>query len=678
MTEYFSPVALRQSNDGEQDLNNRELQTLLLTGQAMSQEQDEERVCQWVCDAAASLLGASFTSMIVRPAKHNHPGVFYGKLGESPLTEQHRAEVEDLSRSEQTSFQQHGRLAVLTPDNPLSGSIGQDARHLLRVDVGTIQRGLGVFFVGKSSAWDLDPRARFVLPTLANDAALALENIRLQRESNERAQRLASFNRIIQAISSSLDLPGVFRLLSSEAQLVLPHDRASVALADPEGRTATVYGVTGLTANLGAMGVRSNVMAPLRDGDNCLGSLNFGSCQLGMYGPDELDLAQEIADQFAVGIINARLHGALQESNQTLNALIEASPLAIVAVDQNADVQMWNPAAEQVFGWSSAEVMGRSYPIVPDGKQEEFRLNARSTGRGEVLRGNETVRQKKDGSLVDVGLWTAPLPDGGAMVVIADITEQKQVEKALQESEAKYQDLYDYAPDMFASVDVATTRIIECNQTFCEVMGYTREEVIGRSIFDLYHPDSFERTKNTFRTFVAHRRMEDVQLGLKRKDGTKIDISLKASSVYDEHGSFIYRRVVIRDMTERKRAEETLLQQMRELSVAEERNRLAREIHDTLAQGFTGIIWQLNAAVRTVTMGGERAVESLERIRDLAGDSLQQARRAVWDLRVGSGDRQRCPWSERALRTIWRPRALRDGSCPGCASRTGNAAAPNV
>ena len=89
------------------------------------------------------------------------------------------------------------------------------------------------------------------------------------------------------------------------------------------------------------------------------------------------------------------------------------------------------------------------------------------------------------------------------------------------------------------------------------------------------------------------------------------------------------------DITEHKRAEQTLLQQTEELAIGEERSRLAREIHDTLAQGFTAIIWQLNAAALPVAEGGKQAVESLERVRDLAREGLQQARRAVWDLRAG-------------------------------------------
>ena len=214
------------------------------------------------------------------------------------------------------------------------------------------------------------------------------------------------------------------------------------------------------------------------------------------------ELEREVAER-------RRVEEALRDSNQTLVALIQASPLAIIAHDGDAKVRMWNPAAQHIFGWSEQEVVGRPYPLVPEEKLDEFRMNLERSLRGEALTGLETRRQRKDGAQIDVGIWTGPLSDGGAMVVIADITE-------------------------------------------------------------------------------------------------------------------------------RKRAEELLLQQMRELAIVEERNRLAREIHDTLAQGLTAIIWQLNAAEKIVESGGEQALQSLDRVRNLAREGLQEARRSVWDLRVGS------------------------------------------
>ena len=213
------------------------------------------------------------------------------------------------------------------------------------------------------------------------------------------------------------------------------------------------------------------------------------------------ELETEVAER-------GRAEAALRESNRTLETLIHASPLGVIVQNSDANVKIWNPAAERIFGWSEEEVLGHPYPLVPEDKQDEFLENLEGSLRGEALAGLETRRQNKDGTLIDVGIWTGPLGDGGAIVIVADISGNK-------------------------------------------------------------------------------------------------------------------------------RAQEELLQQMRELAVLDERNRLAREIHDSLAQAFTAIIWQANAAERTVEEGGKQASESMERVRDLARDGLAEARRSVWDLRAG-------------------------------------------
>ena len=89
---------------------------------------------------------------------------------------------------------------------------------------------------------------------------------------------------------------------------------------------------------------------------------------------------------------------------------------------------------------------------------------------------------------------------------------------------------------------------------------------------------------------------------------------------------------IVRDVTERKEAELTLLEQTRELAVLEERNRFAREIHDTLAQGFTGIVPQLEAAEEVLGASAPEVLDHMARAKGLARDSLQEARRSVWDL----------------------------------------------
>ena len=93
---------------------------------------------------------------------------------------------------------------------------------------------------------------------------------------------------------------------------------------------------------------------------------------------------------------------------------------------------------------------------------------------------------------------------------------------------------------------------------------------------------------------------------------------------------------LVRDTTERKRAEDALLHQERELAVLEERNRFAREIHDTLAQGFTGIVLQLEAAEQILDDSPGEVQQHMARAKNLARESLQEARRSVWDLVPGA------------------------------------------
>jgi two-component system, cell cycle sensor histidine kinase and response regulator CckA len=129
----------------------------------------------------------------------------------------------------------------------------------------------------------------------------------------------------------------------------------------------------------------------------------------------------------------------LHEANETLRAVIEASPLAIVAFDFSGNVSKWNPAAERMFGWTEAEMQGRQLPPPPAGKSAERAQVMEAVQRGESL-SMETTRQRKDGAWIEVSLSAAPLacPAGtpvGAVVVFADITDRKRLEEQVRQAQ---------------------------------------------------------------------------------------------------------------------------------------------------------------------------------------------------------------------------------------------------
>lgn len=123
----------------------------------------------------------------------------------------------------------------------------------------------------------------------------------------------------------------------------------------------------------------------------------------------------------------------LREANERFTALVRASPLAITAYDSNGIVGMWNEAAAKIFGWREAEVVGKALPIVPDDGQAEWRDIRDRVLSGETIAGKEVKRLRRDGSIIDAGLSSAPMRDAsgrvtGIMAALEDITERKAAE----------------------------------------------------------------------------------------------------------------------------------------------------------------------------------------------------------------------------------------------------------
>jgi len=130
----------------------------------------------------------------------------------------------------------------------------------------------------------------------------------------------------------------------------------------------------------------------------------------------------------------------LRQANERHQAVIQASPFAIISLDTLGKVKSWNPAAERVFGWTAAEVLNQVPPFFDDKQAEEFWDKVRRTAGGELISGLERRRRRKDGGVVDVAIWTAPLRDASGctsaiIMAIADISERRKLEEQLRHSQ---------------------------------------------------------------------------------------------------------------------------------------------------------------------------------------------------------------------------------------------------
>ena len=132
----------------------------------------------------------------------------------------------------------------------------------------------------------------------------------------------------------------------------------------------------------------------------------------------------------------------LRSSEERLRATIEASPVAVLEVDLDDRIALWNPAAERMFGWTATEVVGGPLPHIPEWEQERLAELMTRVRSGEIYTGIEGKRLCKNGSLIDVEISAAPIRDASENVVshlamFADISDRKRQEEELRASRAR-------------------------------------------------------------------------------------------------------------------------------------------------------------------------------------------------------------------------------------------------
>jgi PAS domain S-box-containing protein len=158
-------------------------------------------------------------------------------------------------------------------------------------------------------------------------------------------------------------------------------------------------------------------------------------------GPDcVIGLVEDISQQRAAQEALARDEQELRRTTKTLQTLIDAAPLAIYTLDPKGCVLSWNRAAEQMFGWAAAEVLGQPLPIIPPDEFASFRVSLDRVFAGEAITGLQVKRPRRDGIKLDLRICAAPTPaaDGSIEAVIAileDVTERRSLGEQLRQAQ---------------------------------------------------------------------------------------------------------------------------------------------------------------------------------------------------------------------------------------------------
>jgi formate hydrogenlyase transcriptional activator len=248
--------------------------------------------------------------------------------------------------------------------------------------------------------------------------------------------------------------------------------------------------------------------------------------------------------------------------------LHESLPDAVLVTNANGEILQVNAQAERLFGYSRAELLGQPVEMLIPERSRAAHINQRSAYHQDprlrpMGEGLELYARRKDGTEFPVDIMLSPVEteDGSSVIaVVRDITARKRTEQALKESRAMLEKLFESSPDGIVLVTSLEGRIVRVNTQAEKMSGYSRAELVGKSVDDFIPPRSRNPHGPHRMTYRPEDRAEGpgaiLELYGKRKDGVEFPVEITCSPVKTDGGEMVLG--VVRDVTVRKHAEDAL------------------------------------------------------------------------------------------------------------------------
>jgi PAS domain S-box-containing protein len=374
---------------------------------------------------------------------------------------------------------------------------------------------------------------------------------------------------------------------------------------------------------------------------------------------------------------SAELERKLRLDAEMLAAIVSSSDDAIVSKDLDGFITTWNKGAERIFGYTAEEAVGQHITLIiaADRRDEEADILARMR-RGERVDHFQTVRRRKDGTLVDISVSVSPLRDStgrviGASKVARDITKQKRAEQAVRESEERFRAIVETTPECVKLIARDGT-VLHINTSGLRMVGADcAEKVVGHSIYDVIAPEDRERFR-AFNERVCQGERGSLEFDIVGLGGERRQMDTHAAPLHNPDGSVV-QLAVTRDVTESERAEAALREseerlralaetlegevrartnelearnadvlrqseQLRELSGRllrtqdQERRHIARELHDSAGQTLTVLSMNLAQLVERAGVNSPELSGDAERIQEIVQQLSREIRTASYLL----------------------------------------------
>jgi PAS domain S-box-containing protein len=335
--------------------------------------------------------------------------------------------------------------------------------------------------------------------------------------------------------------------------------------------------------------------------------------------------------------------GPNDQASNLLAAIVDSSDNVIISKNLDGIITSWNTTAQRVFGYSAKEAIGAHITLIipKDRLPEEDGIISR-VKRGERIEHFDTVRQRKDGTLIDISLTISPVRDSsgrivGASKVAREITDRKRAER----STALLAAIVDSSDDAIVSKTLDGI-ITSWNKSAQQMFGYLPEEAVGKHITLIIPRDRWDEEAGIIDRLRRGERVDHFQTIRRRKDGSLVDVSLTISPVKDSSGNIVGASKVARDISAAVRAAEALRgseEELRRLSQSldhqvrsrtgelqelswqlmrtrdEERRYVARELHDSAGQSLAVLAIEVDQLLQKASTSPELAAD-IERIRE--------------------------------------------------------------
>ena len=392
----------------------------------------------------------------------------------------------------------------------------------------------------------------------------------LMESMNEGAATLAADGTVLycnQRFADMASLPAAQVVGSCICECVLPEQRS--AMRDLIGQARSTGSKAEFTFSCAA-----------GPGLPVLVSLGPIAMDSGSVGVVATDLSERKAHEEKLRQLNQELEETVRHRTAELQAIFDTAPVGLaIAQDVEGQHIRGNPAIEQALGLGRGDELSRSaaqpapYHCLQDGRElPPEQLPMQRAARGETVTGYLMDIVRPDGATRTLHTNAVPLLDDqgrprGSVGVFLDITERKQREAALRESEQRYRLLFDQNPDGVFAVDT-TGRFMIANAACETISGYPLAELRQKTFMDLCAPDQLAKTVTCFERGLREGKALQLETALVRKDGRRVEVWVAGEPLSVGQQTIVH--CTAKDTTERKQAEAALRQSEQRLKRAQQ------------------------------------------------------------------------------------------------------------